>query len=379
MAILVFLLLAVFLPGCNQIDKWTIDTHYKRAEDYIGKRDYNKAIEEFEKIIKLDDKQIEAHMNLAFIYVRLGKGAMAEKKFLKVLSLDRHKSKAIIGLAMSCKIQGKLDEARKELESFLEIKPEDIEVLCQTGFIYLEIKDMKEAENKFNKVLKNTSEGEIAAMAHFGLGKVFMEKGKGEKDSVKKKKLQENALCEFDSAARLDSSFVETYYNEALIYMDMKKYEDAIEKFQKVLETAKGKYKNDEQKINFLPDSSFYTGDVYLNLGKIYYYRKDYLSAIRELKVLNSLYPNDMNAWELLASSYMAIGDGNGAVLYYKKLLSSNPRNAEMHYNLAEAYLKSKNYEASANELEIAYDFAVSQGNVELQEKIESYVEDLAN
>lgn len=121
----------------------------------------------------------------------------------------------------------------------------------------------------------------------------------------------------------------ETRLEYARVLSYLKKYDDSLQEYQKVLELK--------------PDSN----EARLEIAKVYYYQKDYDKALKVLKEL----PNNLKTPEIeltIADIYLAKKDYPQATAIYKKNLNAIPdKKDSILLRLAEINSWEKNYKES--------------------------------
>ena len=142
--------------------------HYDLGSAYLGIRQYNEAIVEFEKTINnapmIDPMYTKAHCGLTRAYLGLGKLDEAEHLANEALRLDSNYQPALKLLEQIKKEHYKraltylkieqYDEAITEFNEALNRDPNFIDAYCGLGKAYLEKGNLREAENSAKKALK---------------------------------------------------------------------------------------------------------------------------------------------------------------------------------------------------------------------------------
>ncbi|PQJ80109.1 AraC family transcriptional regulator [Polaribacter porphyrae] len=107
--------------------------------------------------------------------------------------------------------------------------------------------------------------------------------------------------------------------NEAIIEMHKKNYDKAL----KIIDSTNSIVERTHDKFNFVATQ-------HLNKGKIYFYKKEYTNALKELltleKLENTKRINNLNFQEgfsLIAKTYAALNKNDFALKYYKKALAT--------------------------------------------------------
>ncbi len=92
----------------------------------------------------------------------------------------------------------------------------------------------------------------------------------------------------------------------------------------------------------------------FLNAGKEAFNNKEYGNAIKNFKISIKFNPNNYEAYNFLASSYLMIGQNEQAIKYYRKSISLNPKNSETYRLLGNAYFYINEYELAKGQFKKA-------------------------
>ena len=169
-------------------------------------------------------------------------------------------------------------------------------------------KEQKEAKAKQEEELKKHD----TMKAHF-------EKGR----ELYQAKQFDQAIEEFKRAAELDPSQHVVYANLAESYKNQRKYDEAIESYNKALEIQAQK-----------PDPQI-EGSYHMNMGIIYGLAGKMDNASAEIKKAAELNPaNASQAYYNLGAVLVNSGKSAEAVEAFKKAVEANPTNADAQYQL---------------------------------------------
>jgi tetratricopeptide (TPR) repeat protein len=123
----------------------------------------------------------------------------------------------------------------------------------------------------------------------------------------------------------------ETHLSRGLSYEESKKYQDAIDAYNKALKLK--------------PDYA----EAYIRLGASYYKLGKYQEAADSYKHAIRLRP-DSSAYNKLGTLYMIMGEYDNAVDILKQALNIEPYNPATRFNIGMAYFLSGNKEAALEE-----------------------------
>ncbi len=126
---------------------------YNKALDFSTRGDFNTALNEYNRALKIYPGFIEAYNNIGEIYARTGQNDLARSTFEKALRIDRnHRLLLNIGVEYYNK-----QDYRTALGYFKESlvkKPDFLEGNFYTGMASFNLKDQRMAENYFRNVVQ---------------------------------------------------------------------------------------------------------------------------------------------------------------------------------------------------------------------------------
>jgi tetratricopeptide (TPR) repeat protein len=154
--------------------------------------------------------------------------------------------------------------------------------------------------------------------------------------------------------------------NQADFYFVQEKYNDALEVFkellkkdntygEKVLKAAillenKKEYDYALAYYDLIKTSNTDNYKVYLNSGKINYYKNNYKSALIDLDSALKFNIDDYEIMYFLAMTYINIGDRENAKKYFEMAVGKNPNNPQLYIEYAK-FLKQDGNDSRADEI----------------------------
>jgi len=105
------------------------------------------------------------------------------------------------------------------------------------------------------------------------------------------------------------------------------RYDEAIEKFQQVVDSAPEYYR------------------YYVNLGNCYKEKGDYQKAIENYMKVLEQEPDQTAALMNIGESYVLMDKTGEAIIYFEKVIAQNPTDPVIFYNLGETYAIAGNHE----------------------------------
>jgi len=184
----------------------------------LAKKDWNGALQSFQKVINLDPKRTEAFFNISIANLQLGNTLMAERGFLSVLN----------------------------------VTPNDFSTRLNLGQMYFDIGQIEKAKTQLEYVVENDKSGRYAQQAKIRLNAIHT--------FIADKALQsgnvEESLIEYQKALEFFSSNVKASFNRGMIFIRQKKFAEARVEFEAVVRNDP---KNLRGRINL--------GNIYEQLG----------------------------------------------------------------------------------------------------------------
>jgi protein O-mannosyl-transferase len=248
--------------------------------------------------LRIAAELVEPHYNLASIYLDQGKLGLAEKEYLKTLSLRPNHSSAKIGLGSVYNKKGLYEKAIKLYQQAIKDKQSQSgkdffplahlnlgEVYGKTGKISLAIMEWEQAIQQDSSLLP----------AHFNLGTAFMMQG--EFDRAEKY---------FLKCLEMNNKHEPALFNLALVKQKQMHWQDSIDGFNNYMALTG-------------PKASTLTqiGFNYLNL-------KDWVNAQSFFEKSLKMLPTDMNTLILLGDAFLAQGHTREAEVKYRIALNLN-------------------------------------------------------
>ncbi|WP_374949908.1 tetratricopeptide repeat protein [Mucilaginibacter sp.] len=154
----------------------------------------------------------------------------------------------------------------------------------------------------------------------------------------------------FTELIQINPNKPDYYYDKANAYAIQKRYDEALKLFDKVEDLAGP------------------SDDLLSNRQKIYLKQGDIKKAAADLEKAIASNPDQLRYYLMLADIYNSNNLNDKATAVLERAKKLDPNNGTLHLALADMYREKKNYEASFNELKIA--FAVPDIDIEQKIKI---------
>jgi predicted O-linked N-acetylglucosamine transferase (SPINDLY family) len=194
---------------------------------------------------------------------------------------------------------GKIEEAKKKCNEFLEKNPDNIQVINLLSVIALQQKSYEEAIKLINRAIKINPN---LAFLYNNLGAALQEL-----------KNYEDALKNFNKAIELNPDYAEAYNNLGIILKKINKFEDS--------------YNYYKQAIKIKP----YYSDAYYNLGILFGDIKNHKKSISYFNKAIEINNNYVNAYKNRAIQYFLIKEYDLSNQDYNKLKKLDPDKSEMY------------------------------------------------
>jgi len=363
------------------------------AEIYAKSQRIRDAVAQAQEALKIDPNNVDAHRLLARIYVRqlgdLDAGetqpenlAKAIEQFQFILKLDPRDTYSALWLARLYRFQNQHDEAEKVLRGILKVEPDNAPALEQLsqllidegrpqeatelltraagdyaspdvydllGDAYLQSKDYAKAEQAYRRAVEDDPDD--PGHRH-GLAQALMAQDKYAQALEQFKRLTAlepgswenylraaqlylklNQLDQAESnlmhAKQLAPENLEILYDEALLYEDEGRFDDAVKVLSDTIAGIKSEPGGNVNALEIL----------YKQLGQVYYDQGNYQAAIDSFQELGKLSPDaHKHAQMLIIDTYRDERDIDRAIAETKKALDEDPKSQDLTIKLAELY-----------------------------------------
>ena len=164
----------------------------------------------------------------ALEFIKLGKFFEAEKIFRSLILLDNKNYEYLNSLANVLKEQGKFSEAIFFYKKALEINTIYTEVFINYGAALKSLNELDKAVQLIKRAISLNPSKELKLVAFNNLGNIYRQK----RDSL-------NAFENYKNALKIDSKYLLTLYNIALLYEDIRDYSSALRFHREIINSHK--------------------------------------------------------------------------------------------------------------------------------------------
>ena len=301
------------------------------------------AIAAFEAAIRLDDRNWEAHYNLAVALIRSAKRARAADDLHRALQLKPDSANAHFALATLLAEEHKTDQAAKEFESVLSIAPDFVPASLSLADVLLAQKKYAAAEDCLEKAVALSPPPDQADALKIALSKSYAQSGNPVKASDLLKALvaerpqsaqahfhlgiicaqnreandTDAAIKEFETALQLDSHLNEARLALGTTYINAKKYSVALTLLTEYIRSASSNY-----------EGYYQQGIAYSGLNQ-------WNEAVHSLKQAVRLRPAEYDLRLALGDAFVHTGETEQALTQFQEAAKIDPKAAEVHHQLA--------------------------------------------
>lgn len=152
---------------------------FHKAEEAVGKKKFDSAIDLLKQIVATDDKDFQAWTALGSIYFAQEKKDEAETAYLKAIEVHPTSARAQLNLGRLRSAEKKFEEAVEPLTKAIELEPTSGDANYLLGECYLQLKKGSKAVPYLNEAAKNGRPD-----AHLRLGWLYNAAGMKDKAAL---------------------------------------------------------------------------------------------------------------------------------------------------------------------------------------------------
>ncbi|KAF9898114.1 TOM (translocase of outer membrane) complex component [Lobosporangium transversale] len=210
------------LPESKPASEETGDAQFELAQYYLGQREYQKAMEAYNKAIELDTTHMAKALNMRGTFTFLmGDGKKAMVDFDKAIELDPNYVQTYIKRGSIFMEQGEAAKTFKEFETAISIDAEDPNIYYHRGQVYF---ITGEYDNAAKDYIKSIELEPKFVFSHIQYGVAQYKLG----NITEAMNIFKKALKDFP-----ESGDVNNYYGELLL--DQQQFDQAYERFDKAI------------------------------------------------------------------------------------------------------------------------------------------------
>lgn len=198
-----------------ELDQNNAIAYYNRGIVYGKQREYEKAIEDYSRAIDLDENCVNAYNNQGSAYGEQGEYDKAVADYSRAIELDKNYKNAYYGRGIVYGKQGEYDKAIADYSKVIELDENYAYAYNNRGNVYDEQGEYDKAIADYSKAIDLD---ENNAVAYNNRGYTFVRQGEYEK-----------AIADYSKAIELDENYKYAYLNRANVYRFLGENEKALE------------------------------------------------------------------------------------------------------------------------------------------------------
>jgi tetratricopeptide (TPR) repeat protein len=302
----------------------------------LQKGQVDKALEQFEKALRINPHYVAAHSNLGAALYQKGRVDDAVAQYNKALQINPYYPQANYNLGLALFQKGQVDDAVAQYKRALQINPYYPEAHNNLGNALLQKGQVDEALEQFEKALEIDPN---YVDAHNNLGVTLFQKGQ-----------VDDAVVQYNRALEINPDYLNAHYNLGSALFRKGRLDEAIAQFQKALEIK--------------PDYV----DAHYDLGNALFQKGESDEAIDQFQKALSINPGYVDARSNLGVALFRKGQLNEAVAQFQKTVETSPNSFATHYNLGNALLQKGQLDEAITQLQEALrlkpDFSPAQDSL---------------
>ncbi|MGA1863472.1 MAG: tetratricopeptide repeat protein [bacterium] len=284
--------------------------------------DFDKAIEEFKSLLKVNPNDVFTHFVLGYVYDKKGWTNMAIEELEEAIRLDPGYINAYNNLGTIFNRLGKREEAIEMFSMAIELNPTYIEAYDNLGVVYYLKREYDRALDFFRKAIELEP---TYAQAYNNMGSVLVAKGNFT-----------DAIEPIKKSLEYDPNLTDAYNNLGSAYLGSGNLQEAERLFKKALEKD--------------PDHN----EARVNLVTVFISMHQYDQAHQELEKIISKDPSIAKAYNSLGTLLIKEGRLKEAVEQFKESIYLDPESSETYYNLGIAYFSLGDFDDAIREYQRA-------------------------
>jgi len=320
-------------------------------------QDMDRAIREYQAVLKADPASQTVKARLASLYFSLGDMPNALLYADQVAEGGSPDGQLLTHMAGILASAGQGERAVKLLDRAIAADPTSGDPYFTKGLLLMNLKRQAEAEQSIRTGLAKSPD---SAVGHYHLGRLLLDAGKGEE-----------AAASFERSIAANASFEPAYHALASIYESQQSQDRAIAVLRKYLQTVNPRnrairhqlvrvymaakdYQGARKELNDLLVEDPADLDAQLRLALLYGEEKEYAKAIDQLTLVLKARPTELKIRDYLGFLYEESKDTKKAIETYTFNIQLEPSYFEGQLHLGLLYFRLKQYPEAITHLTLA-------------------------
>lgn len=199
------------------------DSHIRTANALIGQGDFDRALEEYAALIRLDPQSASGYLGRGVVCSKLRQFKRAIADYTEAIRLDPRSAPAYRNRGRDLLTTGAVKQAIADFTSAIQLEPHDHQAFCDRATAYNRIARHREALADANEAIRLAPDfylgHDARGWAHFGLARAaiftFWRKG----SAARRKTDFEHAIADFTEAIRLNPNAADCYHGRSQAYL----------------------------------------------------------------------------------------------------------------------------------------------------------------
>ena len=190
-----------------------IEAYNGRGNAYKNLKKFEEAVQSFKKAIQIEPRYFEAQINLGSVLIKLERFEDAIKNFDKVIDVNNMASQAFHGKAYSLMKLKKYKEAIYNFNQSIKINPNDANAFYNLGATYENLKKWQEAADSFSKAMQINPNHEEAYRDLLHLLEFYLPKQESKNFVIKTNNLLKDQNIDIDLNNKISDEIIVNYYS----------------------------------------------------------------------------------------------------------------------------------------------------------------------
>ncbi len=327
---------------------------YKTGCDYIDKRQFDEAIDEFKETLYIDPIFTDAFVGLGRAHLAQNNIEAAENAAEKALRLSDNLNPdsqqlldSIEQYRFGCNSLNnrEWDRAIDKFQESINREPIFTDAHCGLGRVHLAQGDLEAARSAAEEALGLKNDYSPAQELLQNVKMKYCDKGR----SSLRKKQYDLAIAEFQRAVEIDQKFKDAHLGLGETYFKKEDLEAAEKEVKEALEVD-STCKRANELLRKIKQQHKEQGDNYQN-------REAYAEAVKSYKQAICIDDKYKNAYNGLGMVYRKMKEYSRAINAYQQAINIDERCYIVHTNLSYVYLEISEYTKAISSLKLAITF----------------------